>query len=153
MWFLSRHFRKLNQRYHGPEGDAFAIEELAPVARRFLPRDGRVPEVGRGHGRDLVALSGLPDGIVIGSDVAFGELARAKAERLAPLDPERRATRVYFADCFASPWRGLAGSRVAAKRVIFALAARIHAVLSLFGSSADLILPSLRVVWQVEKRG
>jgi len=42
---------------------------------------------------------------------------------------------------------------VALKRVIFALAAPAHAVLSLFGSSADLILPSLRVVWQVEKRG
>lgn len=275
MSFLSRHLEGLNQRYHGAEGDAFAIEELAPVARRFLPPGGRVLEVGCGYGRNLVALSSLPDRIVIGSDVAFGELARARTERLAPLDPGRRArvslvrqeplrlpfrdasvdlvvlwqvlehlsrstkrhtlnecvrvlrpnghllvetpnqwfpfdyhdnklplvhwvlpakarewltwkvrgvrhhpsqylslpacerlirespgvtratraTRVYFADGFASAWRDLAGTQVAAKRVIFALAAPVHAVLSLFGSSADLILPSLRVVWRVEKRG
>lgn len=275
MWFLSRHFRDLNQRYHGPEGDAFAAAELAPVARRFLPDRGRVLEVGCGFGRNLVALATLPAGTVVGSDVALGELQRARTERLAPLPPERRrrvslvrqeefrlpfrdsrfdlvvlwqvlehlfgeqvkrrtlaecvrvlrpgghllvetpnqwfpfdyhdnklplvhwvlpakarewltwkvrgmryppseylslphcerliretpgvvsatrATRVYFADSFGAAWRGLAGSQVPLKRVIFALAAPAHAGLSLFGSSADLILPSLRVVWKVEKR-
>jgi SAM-dependent methyltransferase len=276
VWFLSRHFQKLNQRYHGPEGDAFAVQELAPVARRFLPEGGRVLEVGCGYGRNLVALAALPAGTVVGSDVAFAELARARIERLAPLPPEHRgrvslvrqealrlpfrdscfdlvvlwqvlehlfgeeakrrtlsecvrvlkpgghllvetpnqwfpfdyhdnklplvhwvlpararawltwkvrgmryppseylslpgcerlirespgvvratrATRVYFADGFAAAWRGLAGSQVRMKRVLFAIAAPLHAALSLFGSSADLILPSLRVVWKVEKRG
>ncbi|MGH7730931.1 MAG: hypothetical protein ACRENJ_06725, partial [Candidatus Eiseniibacteriota bacterium] len=64
MWLLSRHFRDLNRRYHGPEGDAFAMEELVPVARRFLPEGGRVLEVGCGYGRNLVALAGLPAGVV-----------------------------------------------------------------------------------------
>ena len=276
MWFLSRHFQKLNQRYHGPEGDTFAVQELAPVARRFLPEGGRVLEVGCGYGRNLVALAALPASSVVGSDVAFAELARARSERLAPLPPEHRArvslvrqealrlpfrdscvdlvvlwqvlehlfgedakrrtlgecvrvlrpgghllvetpnqwfpfdyhdnklplvhwvlpararewltwkvrgmryppseylslpgcerliretpgvvrvtraTRVYFADGFAADWRGLAGSQVPLKRVLFAIAAPAHVALSLFGSSADLILPSLRVVWRIEKRG
>ena len=90
MWFLSRHFRELNRRYHGPEGDAFAAEELVPVARRFLPDGGRVLEVGCGYGRNLVALAALPAALVAGSDVSFAELARARAERLAPLPAERR---------------------------------------------------------------
>lgn len=275
MWSLSRHFRDLDRRYHGPEGDAFAREELAPVARRFLPDPGRVLEVGCGYGRNLVALAGLLSATVVGTDVAWAPLARARAERLATLEPGargrvslvrqealrlpfrdgcfdlvvlwqvlehlfgaaqkrgtvaecvrvlrpgghllvetpnrwfpfdyhdnklplvhwllpakarewltwkvrgmryppseylslpacerlireapqvagiRRATRVYFADGFAAAWRDLGGTQVGLKRVLFALAAPIHAALAPFGGSADYVLPSLRVVWRVEKR-
>jgi len=63
----------------------------------------------------------------------------------------RKETRVYFARSFGEAWRGLAGTQVAAKRLIFALAWPFHAVSRLWGGSADSILPSLRVVWRVEK--
>lgn len=274
MWFLSRHFRHLNDRYHGPEGDAFAIEELRPVAARFVPRGGRVLEVGCGYGRNLVALGGLDADLVVGCDPSHSELVRAK-ERVTVLPPERharvglvgqdpwklpfpddtfdlvvlwqvlehlfgpaakravmdeclrvmksgghilietpnqafpfdyhdnklplvhwlctraqrewltwkirgkryhpseyltlpgceallrkgprverieKATRVYFAPGFAAAWRDLGGSQVALKRAIFALAAPLHAALSLAGGSADLVLPSLRLVYRIHKR-
>jgi SAM-dependent methyltransferase len=273
MAWLNRHFRRLDDRYHGPEGDAFAREELQPVARRFLPAGGRVLEVGCGYGRNLVALAALPAGLVAGADPAAGELARARerlqalpaAERtrvalvrqepfrlplrdgsfdlvvlwqvlehvLGPGAKQRllteclrvlrpgghllvetpnlwfpvdyhdnklpfvhwtgapclrewitwrvrgmryapseyvslpglerllrraapgarcvRATRLYFADGFAGAWRGLGGTQVGLKRAVFAVLAPAHALLSLCGSSADLLLPSLRVVWRVEK--
>ena len=291
---LARQFRALNDRYHGDEGDALAIAELAPVARRFVPSGGRVLEIGCGYGRNLVALATLDAGLVVGSDPVLGELEQARArvdaartvgERVAPaaardgaggannaprlrapvslvrqedlrlpfrdgafdlvvlwqvlehvfgrtrkcaviseavrvLKPgghvlietpnkwfpfdyhdnkmpfvhwtgpqalrewltwkirgkrytpseylslpacERllreapgvrgvtRATRVYFAPGFRAAWRDLGGTQVAAKRVIFAAAAPLHAVLARFGGSADYVLPSLRIVWRVEK--
>lgn len=272
MLALSRHFRALNERYQGPEGDRFAAEELLPVVRRFLPEGGRALEIGCGYGRNLVALAALPSDVV-GCDPSGEELARAR-ERLAPLPPaararvslvrqepfrlpfhdgafdlvvlwqvlehvygveskrrvivecvrvlasgghllvetpnqwfpfdyhdnkfplvhwvapravrewitwkvrgkryppseylslpacERlirgvpgvrrteRATRFYFASGFAEAWRTLGGTQVRLKRVLFALLAPAHAVLRAFGSSADCLLPSLRVVWRVEK--
>jgi len=273
MLWLSRHFRRLNDRYQGAEGDAFAREELAPVAARFLPAGGRVLEVGCGYGRNLVALAALPAALVAGSDPSAGELGRAReragalpaaqgarvalvrqepfrlpfadgsfdlvvlwqvlehvfgresklrvlAESVRVLRPgghllvetpnqwfpfdyhdnrlpfahwtgsrrlrewltwkvrgkryhpseylslpglERllrraapgarftRATRIYFADGYGAAWRDLAGTQVALKRVLFAVVAPAHALLSIFGSSADLVLPSLRVVWRVEQ--
>lgn len=273
MWFLSRQFQKLNARYHGPEGDAFAIEELNPVAARFLPPQGRVLEIGCGYGRNLVGLAQLDARLVVGCDPSGPELVRAKA-RVATLPADRmrrvglvrqepfrlpfsdgafdlvvlwqvlehlfgptaktavlaeairvlkpgghilietpnqlfpfdyhdnklplvhwictrsmrewltskvrgqryhpseymtlwqcegalraspgvtgitKATRVYFAPSFGEAWRTLGGSQVALKRVLFALAAPVHAALSLFGGSADTILPSLRLVYQVHK--
>ena len=36
--------------------------------------------------------------------------------------------------------------------MVFAALAPAHALLAPFGGSADLLLPSLRVVWRVEKR-
>src|SRR5437762_8071425 len=75
---LARHFRGLNERYHGAEGDAFALEELAPVALRFAPPGGRVLEVGCGYGRNLVALATLDAGMVAGSDPLLDELRRAR---------------------------------------------------------------------------
>ena len=273
MAWLNRHFRRLDDRYHGAEGDAFAREELQPVARRFLPEGGRLLEVGCGYGRNLAALAGLPAGLVAGTDPDAAELARAR-ERLAarpagerarvtlvrqepfrlplregsfdlvvlwqvlehvlgadakrrllaeclrvlrpgghllvetpnqwfPVDyhdnklpfahwtgsprlrewltwrvrgmryapseyvslpglerllrraaPDARcvrATRVYFADGFAEAWRGLGGTQVGLKRVVFAALAPAHALLAPFGGGADLLLPSLRVVWRVEK--
>jgi len=273
MFFLSKHFRNLNARYHGPEGDDFAAAELNPVAMRFVPRDGSVLEVGCGYGRNLVALSRLRAHRIVGCDVQFDELARAR-KRLAPLDPVHRArvhlvqqepwrlpfpdesidlvvlwqvlehlfgmeakrrlisecvrvlrgrghilietpnqwfpfdyhdnklpfvhwicpkpvrewltfkirgkryppseyvsvpgcarlleqvpgvkrvkkvTRVYFSPSFAAAWQGLGGSQVALKRVIFALLAPVHALLTPFGQSADLFLPSVRVVWRIDK--
>lgn len=270
---LVRHFRKLNARYHGAEGDAFALEELAPVAARHLPpAGGRVLEIGCGYGRNLVALASLPGVRVVGSDPVLAELARAKSERLASLpagqrervelvqqedlrlpfrdgsfdlvvlwqvlehvfEPHRKqgvldealrvtrdgghvlvetpnglfpvdyhdngvplahwvlprsgrewltakvrgkryhpseylslpglerhlrraargrvvrkATRVYFARSFAEAYATLGGSQVGLKRVLFALAAPLHAMLRLFGGSADLVLPSLRVVYRI----
>jgi len=62
-----------------------------------------------------------------------------------------RATRVYFAPGYGAAWRDLAGTQVAAKRALFALLAPVHAVTAPFGGSADYFLPSLRVVWRVEK--
>ncbi len=273
MLFLSRHFRKLNERYHGPEGDAFALEELLPVARRFVPDGGRALEVGCGYGRNLVALAASPASLAVGCDPALGELQRAR-ERLAAPAPGRRArvalvrqepfrlpfrdgtfdlvvlwqvlehvfgrvakravlaecarvlrpgghllietpnqwfpfdyhdnrlpfvhwtgpralrewltflvrgkryhpseylslpgcerllrsapgvtrvvraTRVYFAASYAEAWRSLGGTQVRLKRVLFALLAPVHALLAPFGGSADYLLPSLRVVWRVEK--
>ncbi len=64
MQSLSRHFRELNDRYQGAEGDRFAIEELAPVAGRFLPEGGRALEIGCGYGRNLVALATLKASVV-----------------------------------------------------------------------------------------
>jgi SAM-dependent methyltransferase len=275
MLLLSKHFRQLNSRYHGPEGDDFALKELNPVAARFLPKDGKVLEVGCGYGRNLVALSRLRSRVVVGCDVALDELKRAKT-RLEPIDAVHRsrvqivrqepyrlpfrdgtfdlvilwqvvehlfgaeskrrvvaecirvlrsgghilvetpnqwfpfdyhdnklplvhwvcppsvrewltykirgkryppseyvsvpgftrllvsspnvrrvtkATRVYFFPNFGAAWRGMAGSQVVLKKVIFIIAAPLHAVLRLFGQSADLILPSIRVVWRIEKVG
>ena len=273
-WFSS-HFRQLDGRYQGPEGDAFALEELAPVALRFLPAGGRALEVGCGYGRNLVALATLPAGLVVGSDPSAGELARARGRVLALPGPQRarvalvrqepfrlpyadgsfdlvvlwqvlehvfgreekrrvlaesvrvlkdgghllvetpnqwfpfdyhdnklplahwtgslrlrewltwrvrglrfhpseylslpglerliragppgprcaRATRVYFAASYADAWRALGGTHVALKRVLFAALAPVHALLAPFGWSADLLLPSLRVVWRVQKGG
>jgi SAM-dependent methyltransferase len=273
MPWLSRHFRRLDDRYQGPEGDAFALEELAPVARRFLPAGGRVLEVGCGYGRNLVALAALPAGLVAGSDPSLEELVRAAKRAAALPGPQRgrvalvrqelfrlpfadasfdlvvlwqvlehvfgreqklrvlaesarvlrsgghllvetpnqwfpfdyhdnqlplvhwtgsrrlrewltwrvrgmryhpseylglpalerllrracpgarftRATRVYFAASYAEAWRELGGTQVALKRVLFAALAPVHALLTPFGGSADLFLPSLRVVWRVEK--
>ena len=275
MLFLSKHFRQLNSRYHGPEGDEFALTELNPVALRFLPKDGCVLEVGCGYGRNLIALSRLRSRFVVGCDVAFDELKRAKS-RLRPIDAVHRSrvhlvrqepyklpfrdgtfdlivlwqvvehlfgtdskrkvlaectrvlksggyilvetpnqwfpfdyhdnklplvhwicpppvrewltykirgkryppseyvsvpglrrilltapnvrsvtkvTRVYFFPSFGAAWRGMAGSQVVLKKVIFIIAAPLHAALGLFGQSADLILPSIRVVWRIDKVG
>lgn len=271
---LGRHFQEIDARYHGPEGDRFAMEELAPVASRFLPRDGRVLEVGCGYGRNLVALASLPSRGVVGSDPWLETLQRAARERLAPLPagdrarvglvrqerfrlpfrdgafdlvvlwqvlehvhgtpakqrlmdecvrvlrpgghvlvetpnrwfpfdyhdnrlplvhwilPDRarewltwkirgdryppsdytsvsgaaallrrapgvagvrKATKVYFARGYREAWRGLGGTQVGLKRLLFVLLAPVHALLSPFGGSADWFLPSIRVVWQVEK--
>ncbi len=274
MPLLQRHLENLNDRYHGPEGDTFALEELAPVARRFLPEGGRVLEVGCGYGRNLVALASLPATLVAGSDPSGGELLRAR-ERVAGMAGRRarevalvrqstrqlpfgdgrfdlvvlwqvmehvfgrdakvrvlaecvrvlrdgghllietpnqwfpfdyhdnklplvhwtgstklrewvtwrvrgqryhpseysslpglerllregspgacftRATRVYFAEGYGAAWRDLAGTQVGMKRLVFAALAPAHAVLRPFGWSADLFLPSLRVVWRVDRR-
>jgi SAM-dependent methyltransferase len=270
--FLSRHFRALNDRYHGADGDRFAAEELLPVARRFLPGGGRALEIGCGYGRNLKALAALPV-TVVGCDVSLVELRKAR-ERLAELPPgprervalvhqepwrlpfpdgafdlvvlwqvlehvygrdskrrviaectrvlrsgghllietpnqwfpfdyhdnkfplvhwiaprpvrewitwkvrgkryppseylslggyERlvrespgvaratRATRLYFASGFGEAWRALGGTQVGLKRLIFASVAPLHALMRPFGGSADTFLPSLRVVWRVEK--
>ena len=63
----------------------------------------------------------------------------------------RRATQVYFAESYGEAWRGLAGTQVGAKRIVFALAWPFHTIARWFGSSADLVLPSLRVVWRIDK--
>lgn len=275
MWFLSRHYQDLNARYHGEDGDLFALEELAPVAARFTPAGGRVLEIGCGYGRNLVALGTLPAKLVVGCDPDLPELQRAQ-ERVRPgvppvplrapvalarqeafrlpfrdgtfdlvvlwqvlehvftLEAKRRvideavrvlrprghllietpnqwfpfdyhdnkfplvhwfaptwlrreityrvrgmryqpseylslpgyerlvraapgvtrinrATRVYFAPSYREAWRSLGGTQTGLKRVLFVLAAPLHAVLRLFGWSADLVLPSLRIVWRIEK--
>jgi SAM-dependent methyltransferase len=270
---LTGHFRKVDERYHGEEGDRFAFEELQPVAHRFVRRAGWVLEVGCGYGRNLVALSQLPARLVVGCDVARDELAAARS-RLARPDPERtadvglveqepyrlpfrdgsfdlvvlwqvlehvfsrdekkrvlaecvrvlraggyllietpnawfpvdyhdnrvpfahwlprgvreeltfrvrgkryepsqymslrgyerlireiaavrrlsRATRFYFAPSYLEAWGSVGGTNLLLKRMIFVAVAPLHAVLSAFGSTADLVLPSVRMVWNVEKR-
>src|SRR5712672_2933387 len=90
MGLLTGHFRDIEERYHGEAGDRFAFEELQPVALRFVPRAGRVLEVGCGYGRNLVALSQLPARLVVGCDVDRGEIQAARS-RLARPDPERTA--------------------------------------------------------------
>jgi len=276
VFFLSRHYRELVDRYHGPEGDRFALEELTPVASRFVRTEGRmrVLEVGCGYGRNLVALSAIPGCGVVSCDVSLDELRRAARERLAPLPEERRArvslvrqepfrlpfpdsafdlvvlwqvlehvlgvdakrrvlaecarvlgsgghllvetpnqwfpvdyhdnkipfahwilprparewitwkvrgqryapseymslpgyerllrgcasvrrvtraTRFYFAPGWRRAWRDLGGTQVMLKRLIFLAVLPLHALLSLFGSSGDLLLPSVRIVWRVDK--
>lgn len=272
MPLLGSHFKDLVGRYHGPEGDVFAMQELAPVAARFLDADAKVLEVGCGYGRNLMALASLQPRLVVGSDVDPGELQRAAAKRAAapreqfarielvrqeprrlpfrdggfdlvvlwqvlehlfgqelkqtvvsecirvlkpggrllvetpnqwfPVDyhdnklplahwlplPARewlthrvrgmkyhpseyvylgscerllkkapgvraitKETQVYFARSFGEAWRDLAGTQVGAKRLIFALAWPFHQLARLWGGSADSILPSLRVVWRIEK--
>jgi SAM-dependent methyltransferase len=272
--FLSRHFKGLNERYHGPEGDQFAIDELNPVAKRFLPAAGSILEVGCGYGRNLWAMARLDAKRIVGCDVSWVELYRAQGRlaTLAPVHHERvhlvrqepyalpfpddsfdlvvlwqvlehlfavhekqqvlsecvrvlrpgghilvetpnqlfpfdyhdnklpfvhwffpkaarewltfkvrgkryhpsmymtvwgyenllrkaprvvkisKATRIYFARSFAEAWRELSGSQVPLKRLIFAAVAPVHALLSLFGQSADVVLPSIRIVWRVDKR-
>ncbi|HYM79923.1 MAG TPA: class I SAM-dependent methyltransferase, partial [Candidatus Limnocylindria bacterium] len=63
----------------------------------------------------------------------------------------RKTTRVYFADSYRQAWRNLGGTRVPLKRVLFALLWPVHALLAPLGGSADLFLPSLRLVFRVEK--
>jgi SAM-dependent methyltransferase len=65
----------------------------------------------------------------------------------------RKVTSVYFAGSYAEAWRGLAGPQAMLKRVLFVVLAPLHAVLVLFGGSADLFMPSIRAVWLVEKTG
>jgi SAM-dependent methyltransferase len=273
MGFLTRHFDRLDDRYHGPEGDRFAIEELTPVAARFCPPGGRALEVGCGYGRNLVALARIDARLVVGSDPSAHQLQRARAERIAALEksdppvalvrqepfrlpfrdasvdlvvlwqvlehligPEakprvlaecvrvlrpgghllvetpnqwfpfdyhdnklplvhwmlpaaarrwltrkvrgddyppseyvslpglerllsrtpgvrgiRKATRVYFADRYGDAWRRLGGTQIGLKRVLFTLLAPVHLLLSPFGGSADLFLPSLRVVYRIDR--
>ena len=273
MLSLPRHFRALNARYHGDEGDQFAIDELNPVARRFVSPSSAVLEVGCGYGRNLVALSRLQLRQLVGSDVSFDELARARrrvAEAAAsprtpaqfvqqepfrlpfrddtfdfivlwqvlehlfgptakqrvidecvrvlrhhgsilietpnwlfPVDYHdnklplahwivptagrrwltwkirgqqyqpseyttvmgcgrllrnapgvgrvRKLTKLYFAQSFAQAWRDLAGTQVLLKRLIFMAVAPVHGIASLFGGSADFLLPSVRAVWRIEK--
>jgi SAM-dependent methyltransferase len=269
---LIRHFRTINARYHGAEGDRFALEELAPVAARHLPAGGRALEIGCGYGRNLVALASLPASLVVGSDPQLAELARARDERLAPLAPEQRgrvrlvrqedlrlpfrdrtfdfvvlwqvlehvfgaerkqgvideavrvtrdgghvlvetpnrlfpvdyhdngvplahwvlpraarewltwkvrgqryppsdylslpalerhlrraakgravskATTVYFARSYGEAFASLGGTQVGLKRALFTLYAPAHALLRALGASADLVLPSLRVVYRI----
>jgi SAM-dependent methyltransferase len=271
---LNQHFRELVNRYHGPEGDAFAIEELLPVATRFVTPTSRVLEVGCGYGRNLVAIAQLDPRLVVGSDVDRSELIRA-VDRRGGLSTERQTriglvqqesrrlpfrdnsfdfvvlwqvlehlfgddlkqvvisecvrvlrpgghilvetpnqafpvdyhdnklplvhwllplrgrewlthrvrgmkyhpseyvhlfsceallrkvpgvqriekrTQVYFAESYGEAWRNLAGTQVLMKRLIFVLAWPFHAIARLVGGSADLILPSLRVVWRIHKR-
>lgn len=62
-----------------------------------------------------------------------------------------KATRVYFAESYAAAWRGLGGTQTGLKRVLFVLLAPVHFVLAPFGGSADLLLPSLRVVYRIER--
>jgi SAM-dependent methyltransferase len=275
MWFLSDFFRRLNARYHGPDGDAFALHELTPVAERFAA-GGDVLEVGCGYGRNLVALAATSARLVVGADVQRAELRRAQHERLAPLaersrdrvalvhqDPWRlpfadgafdlvvlwqvlehvfrpeekqrvmnecarvlrpgghllietpnqwfpvdyhdnrvpfahwvlpragrewltaqvrgqryypsqylslrgyerllrrapgilgirRATELYFARSWGEAWRDLGGTQAGLKRLIFLTIAPIHFLLRGFGSTADHFLPSIRMVWRVEKAG
>jgi SAM-dependent methyltransferase len=269
---LQGHFHDLVGRYHGPEGDAFAIAELNPVASRFVGPDARVLEVGCGYGRNVAALARLGCRAVVGCDVDRSELMRARARvrdvpdaagrvLLAQQEPWRlpfadgtfdfvvlwqvlehvfaredkarvlaectrvlrhgghllietpnqwfpfdyhdnklplvhwllprrgrewvtmkvrgkryhpsmylslngytamlrnspgvagvhKATRVYFARSYREAWRELAGTQIGLKRALFVLLAPAHAVLSLFGTSADHLLPSLRVVWRIDK--
>ena len=89
MWILSRFFRDLNAQYHGPEGDAFALDELTPVAERFA-RGGVALEVGCGYGRNLVGLAATSARVVVGCDPQRKELVRAARERIAPLAEESR---------------------------------------------------------------
>ena len=77
-----------------------------------------------------------------------GAAIRSGASRVRRME---KRTRVYFAERYAEAWRGLAGTQVGAKRVVSAAAWPFHLVASLFGGSADLVLPSLRAVWRVEK--
>jgi len=63
-----------------------------------------------------------------------------------------RATRFYFGASWRQAWRRLGGTQVGMKRAIFVAVLPLHGVLSAFGSSADLFLPSIRVVWRVDKR-
>ncbi|HUK61877.1 MAG TPA: methyltransferase domain-containing protein [Dongiaceae bacterium] len=269
---FGRHLRALNERYLGPEGDTLALEELAPVARRFAGPGARLLEVGCGYGRNLVALSTLPANLLVGCDVAHGELVKARARvaarpggatpSLVRQPPDRlpfrdgvfdlvvlwqvlehviggdakraliaecvrvlrpgghllvetpnqwfpvdyhdnklpfvhwvlpfaarewltwkvrgeryhpseymslpslerllrnmpgvtriaRATRVYFAAGYAEAWRTLGGTQLGMKRAIFVALAPVHALLTPFGASVDLFLPSIRVVWKVEKQ-
>lgn len=62
-----------------------------------------------------------------------------------------KRTKVYFADSFAEAWRNLAGTQVGAKRAVFVIAWPFHVIANMFGGSADLVLPSLRVVWRIHK--
>ena len=92
---LGRNITDLNARYLGPEGDALAIEELAPVARRFTSPGARVLEVGCGYGRNLVALATVPHALLAGCDVSAGELGTVLGH---PGGAPRRAApaRVYL---------------------------------------------------------
>ena len=75
-----------------------------------------------------------------------GLLRRAPGVRMVV-----RATRFYFARSFRDAWASLGGTQVALKRLIFLGILPAHALLSLFGSSGDVLLPSVRMVWKIEK--
>jgi len=101
VWVLSPFFRRLNARYHGPEGDAFALDELTPVAERFVA-GGTVLEVGCGYGRNVVALAATSARMVVGCDPQRAELERAARERVAPL-PESSRRRISLVR--QDPWK------------------------------------------------
>ena len=101
MWILSKFFRDLNAQYHGAAGDAFALDELTPVAERFAA-GGVALEVGCGYGRNLVGLAATSARTVVGCDPQRSELVRAARERIAPLpqDARRRVSLVR-----QDPWK------------------------------------------------
>jgi hypothetical protein len=63
----------------------------------------------------------------------------------------RKVTRVYFAQSYGDAWRGLGGTQVGMKRLLFALLAPVHLAIRPFGGSVDLFLPSLRVVYRIDR--
>jgi hypothetical protein len=58
---------------------------------------------------------------------------------------------VYFAGSYAEAWRSLGGTQIVLKRVLFILLAPLHLLVMPFGGSADLFLPSLRVVYRIDR--
>ena len=105
MLSLPRHFRALNARYHGEEGDQFAIDELNPVARRFVSSSSAVLEVGCGYGRNLVALSRLRLRRLVGSDVSLDELVRARRRVADSSASPRTPVRLVQQEAFRLPFR------------------------------------------------
>lgn len=70
---------RINTTYHSAQGDTLAKEELLPVVTRLTHgRPVRILEVGCGFGRNLVALSGIPDSRIVGCDTEVGEINKAK---------------------------------------------------------------------------
>ena len=70
---------KINELYKSEEGDKLALEELFPLAKKYIVAENpRVLEIGCGYGRNLFALAHINGSQVVGCDVSSEELQKAK---------------------------------------------------------------------------
>ncbi|HCU01302.1 MAG: hypothetical protein UR66_C0019G0003 [Candidatus Moranbacteria bacterium GW2011_GWE1_35_17] len=70
---------KINEMYKSEKGDEFALEELLPIAKKYITIENpKILEIGCGYGRNLFALAHLTNSQVVGCDVSSEELQKAK---------------------------------------------------------------------------
>ncbi len=70
---------QINELYKSDEGDKLALEELLPIAKRYInTKDPIILEIGCGYGRNLFALAHVPNSKVTGCDISLEELEKAK---------------------------------------------------------------------------
>lgn len=70
---------KINELYKSEEGDKLALEELLPIAKKYVHnKNPKILEIGCGYGRNLLALAYISGSKVIGCDISSTELEKAK---------------------------------------------------------------------------
>jgi ubiquinone/menaquinone biosynthesis C-methylase UbiE len=70
---------KINELYKTKKGDEFALEELLPLAKKYITeKKPKILEIGCGYGRNLFALAHIAGSQVVGCDISLQELQKAK---------------------------------------------------------------------------